>query len=386
MAKGMNRRRFLAQMAGAGLAAPLVISERVAAQTGPPPPSNVRLVSSPPPSSPPPSGSGTANRQLLGGWRLAMQGEPQGAIAIDFNSMRLWISGAGGGVQQFNLPAMNSGDPNGWPRLSPGPSIARWWPGTLSGAQGVYPNGLVFWQNKLWVAVRGFYTVEPSATMPMTIYAQDGQTIATNLPQQKFSGFVKRGPGLDPLLGAGGYESGQGSQSGPSLATLSGQRLIEYQWPGMPGSNLEYWNQRAPRDTNYYPSDHGDTTRTDYWVAWNPRTVNGQLQGRWASDYVFGGGLALSDGITYWPWQGTGPLDYVNQNPTFAFDGKTQTSQYRYDANTYQFISFAKLQDTGRFPVKGQELGPDGKVYLSVINPWWDSGQNMTDVAIKVYG
>jgi len=313
-----------------------------------------------------------------------MTGEPQGAIAIDFNSMRLWISGAGGGVQQFNLPAMNSGDPNGWPRLSPASSITRWWPSTFSGAQGVYPNGLVFWQNKLWVAVRGFYTVDPSATMPMTIYAQDGQTIAINLPQQKFSGFVKRGPGLDPLIGGGGYESGQGSQSGPSLATLSGQRLIEYQWPGMPGANLEFWNQRAPRETNYRPSDHG--TVQDYWVAWLPRTINGTLQGRWASDMVFGGGLALPDGITYWPWMGTGDLDYAFQIPTFG--QTTQTYQYRYDANNYQFKDFARMQDIGTYPVKGQELGPDGKVYLSVINPWWNQGSTSlwTDVAIKVYG
>ena len=232
--------------------------------------------------------------------------------------------------------------------------------------------------------MRGFYTVEPAATMPMTIYAQDGDQLSINVPQQKFSGFVKRGPGLDPLIGGGGYESGQGSQSGPSLATLSGQRLIEYQWPGLPGSNLEYWNQRAPRDTNYRPSDHGIVR--DYWVAWLPRTINGTLQGRWASDMVFGGGLALPDGIVYWPLMGTGDLDYAFQIPTF---GKTmQTYEYRYDANTYQFRDFAQMQDIGMFPVKGQELGPDGKVYLSVINPWWNQGSTSlwTDVAIKVYG
>jgi hypothetical protein len=319
---------------------------------------------------------------LLGGWRLQQPGEPQGSIAIDFSSMKLYLGS--GNVQVFNLPAMNTGGLNSWPRLSPASSIARWWPSSQSGAQHVYPNGLVFWQNKLWVAVRGFYTVDPAATMPMTIYAQDGQTIAINLPQQKFSGFVKRGPGLDPLIGGGGYESGQGSQSGPSLATLSGQRLIEYQWPGLPGSNLENWNQRAPRDTNYYPSDHG--IRRDYWVAWEPRTVNGQLQGRWASDMVFGGGLALPDGITYWPWQGVGPLDYALQEPTF---GKiTQTSVYRYDPNSYQFVDYKLWPDTTFAPVKGQELGPDGKIYLSVINQWWGQGTTdlWTDVAIKVYG
>jgi hypothetical protein len=295
--------------------------------------------------------------------------------------MKLWH-----GKQEYDLPPMGGPDPNTWPRLQPVGTVTIPTPGTQSGAQGVYLNGLAWWKGKLWATVRFFYAVDPAASLPLTLYAQDGEQITTNLSTQKFSGFVKRGPGLEPLLGCGGYESGQGSQSGPSLATISGQKLIEYQWPDLPGTGLQNWNLRAPRDTNYRPFDQGQTA--DTWVAWNPRDTNGDgvPEGRWASDRIWGGGLALPDGITYWPWMATGDIDYRTQTPTFAVNGRELTYQYRYDLNSYQFIDYRLTPEIGRFTVYGHELGPDGKVYLSIGYNWWDTGGNSTDTAIKVFG
>jgi hypothetical protein len=273
---------------------------------------------------------------------------------------------------------MGSGtDVSGWPVVTRTGTIAGWWPA----AQG-YCNGLVLWRGKLWAAPRLFYDTNPPATM--SIYAQDGETLTFQLPRQVFAGFVKRGPGADPLLGCGGYESGQGSSSGPSLATLSGQPLVRYGWPSDPGAVgangvPANWNGRAPRDPNYFPVNHQDS-----WVAWEPRVINGEMQGRWACDCIYGGGLVLPEGICYWAHMGTGDIDYARQRATFAAEGAERTYVYSYDRTTYALQGFGQSQDVGAF-ISGQELGPDGKVYLAQGNAW-ASGRYRVDVALKVFG
>jgi hypothetical protein len=227
------------------------------------------------------------------------------------------------------------------------------------------------------VAPKVYYDTATPATL--RLHAEDGEILTLNLPRQRFSGFVKRGPGLDPYVGCGGYESGQGSCSGPTVATLSGQRLLEYGWPGLPGANLEHWNERAPREPNY-------SIAADDWVAWNPRMVSGELQGRWASDRILGGGLALSDGIWFWPWMGTGELKYANQTYTFAPYELNKTYAYRYHPTTFQFIDYQVLSEFGSSPIGGQELGPDGKIYLAQRDQWNSGNTYATDVALKVYG
>ena len=356
-------------MAGAGLAAPLLRSEHLsAAQAGPAPPTNVRIVTSPPPA------STSSSRQQLGGWYLPQLGH--GPIAIDFSRMKLWmVMGAGASqVHEFNLPAMGTGtNHKAWPQPTFVRSIPCWW--NTGNGNGCYAQGLAWWQNKLWMTPRFFYATNGEELKTLTVFAEDGQTINTPLLRQAFAGFVKRGPGLDPYLGSGGYESGQGTRSGPSLATLQGQSLIEYGWPGSPGPLVSgkpaNWDQRAPREPNYYPVGHVDS-----WVAWEPRTINGVLEGRWACDRIQGGGLVLPEGITYWAWQGVGDLDYARQNSTFA--AVDQTSEYYYDSSTFKFTGYARRPEFGAYPVLGQELGPDGKVYLLHGQDW--------QAVIRVYG
>ena len=388
----ISRRGFLSGVAAAGVLPGLWA--RDASAQGPAPPPNVRLA----PKAPPAGGAG--NRQLLGGWRVAQE-FARGAIAIDFATNRLWMVGHPQKQQilEFQLPAMgNGGDVDTWPRVDPVRTIEMFWPG-YAGGQQTYANGLCFWRGKLWVAPRVFYAGggTESAVGNLTLYAPDGDTFATSLPRQKFSGFVKRGPGLDPLIGGGGAESGQGSTRGPSLGTLGGQVLISYGFPELPGANLENWNMRAPREPNYRPlrTGTGGTANPipeDSWVGWIPRMVNGNLEGRWATDRVFGGGLVLPEGITYWPWMGTGDMDYAWQVWTFAPEYLNRTYVYRYDASSYQLLGYeaapqfdTNLAPNGITAVLGQELGPDGKVYLA-HGYQWRSGAYVTDVALKVFG
>jgi hypothetical protein len=323
----------------------------------------------------------TAERTLLGGWRIAQE-FARGAIAIDFSRMRLWMVGhtQRSEVLAYDLPSMGTGtDSDAWPRVDPVEVIPGFWPQIPGDGALTYANGLCFWQGKVWAAPRAQYAAGGDAAGgPLALYAEDGDTIQTTLPRQVFSGFVKRGPETEPLIGCGGYESGQGSSSGPSLATLDGTILLQYGWPALPGDNLEHWNDRAPRDTNY-------SVDVDSWVGWNPRTVDGQLEGRWASDRINAGGLVLPEGVTYWPYMGTGRLDYTLQSPGFAEIGATRTYEYTLDPS-FRVSTFQIRPEFGWWgSISGHELGPDGKVYLSHSNRW-TSGAYQTDVAVLVYG
>ena len=294
-------------------------------------------------------------RVLKGGWRIAQE-FAGGSLAIDFATRRAWMYGHQQSEQivELQLPEMGIGtDFSKWPIVYPSRIVPRNW--------GVgYPNGIAFWQGKFWVSPRVYYDTAPPSTL--TITAEDGETKTINLPRQAFSGFVKRGPGVEPLLGSGGYESGQGWTRGPSLATMAGEILIHF-----PQTNE--WNGCEVREGNYSVDQDG-------WVGMNPR--NGE--GRWACDRVYGGGLILPEGICYWPRMGTGRLDYNRQNTTFGEVDKCY--KYTYDPATYKLKSYG-LAGIGM--VGGQEIDAEGNVYLAVRDSW-GSGMYNVDVAIRVWG
>lgn len=314
------------------------------------------------------------DRRLLGGYRIS---EPfaRGTFAIDWTNRKLYMVGHAqeNYVNEYLLPdEFGTGtDVNAWPILVKTRTIPGWW-------EDGYANGLVVWRGKLWAIVRKFYDTSPPSFL--TLFAEDGERITINLPRQKFNGFIKFGPGLDPLIGAGGYESGQGSCSGPTLATLDGQVLINHQWPASPGVNLENWNKRASRDNNYWPVNH-----VDGWVAWEPRDTNGDgvTEGRWASDRVYGGGLVLPEGICYWCRMGTDDLSYARQSETFGDPNKNKTYKYIYDKNTYELI---RWELTDLLCIKGQEVDAQGRIYLCEENAWHGTSPYKVDPAIKVFG
>jgi PKD repeat protein len=316
------------------------------------------------------------HRALRGGWRFEMPPLPAGGLAGGTGCLAMryegntpvtaWVSTGNNGpgpIREYALPPMGEGDdPAQWPLVPLTRELPEWQSGGSPTTD--YCNGLIYWRGKLWMTFRTFYDMRPD---PIThLIAQDGETIIVPVPRQKFAGFVKRGPGLDPLLGAGGDESGQGASCGPTLATLDGKRLIEYGRPELPGEPfgdpMAHWNERAPREPNYNEAFHGDS-----WLAWEPRMINGERQGRWAADRVYGGGLVLPEGVCFWPWMGTGTIFYYLQQPTFGIWELRRTPRYIYDPATY---ALDRYERTGLGEVRGHELGPDGAVYLSVLH-WW---------------
>lgn len=358
---------------------------------------SVGIVPLPPPDPLPPTDPTTPpqtppvdphTRTLLGGWRVPLE-FARGAMAIDFDTNTVWIAGIGDGsstIYRYTLPPIGAGDPGtnfaNWPALSNPTALANWWSGDALGS-GCYCNGLAWWGGKLWAAPRKYYDISPPATMKL--FASDGTTKAIALPRQKWSGFVKRAPGLDPYLGCGGYESGQGTVSGPTLALLDTTKKIEYFWPELPGAALVDWNKRAPRPTNYYPAGHVDS-----WVAWEPRIVAGVLEGRWACDVIRGGGLVLPEGVTYWPLLGTGPIYYSLQAITFSTAPQMYT--YRYDGTTFAFREYFPFDNGGVSSsqydpplIGGQELDASGNVYLCQTNSWTLGAYRVCPV-IKKFG
>lgn len=311
-------------------------------------------------------GSGThstvSKRPLLGGWRLACP-FAVGGIAINFENNRLWLVGHAQRteVEEFILPEMGKGSAvNSWPALKPVKTIQGWW------QKDCYAQSLCWWKGKLWASPRHGYDTAPPPTLELS--AWDGEKVVVKVGRQAYSGFVKKGPNQEPFVGSGGHESGQGWAFGPTLATLKGETLIK-------NDQRADWNAREKREPNYYPINH-----KDQWFALEPRTVNGVREGRWANDVIHGGGLALPEGITYWPWMGVGEIDYALQNETFAKESKTYV--YRYDPKSFKLISWEPSQIGA---ICGHELDSQGRIYLSERYAW-KSELYDADPIIRVYG
>lgn len=316
-------------------------------------------------------------RKLIGGWQVSKN--LWGNLAMDFagnEPTKAWLSGGYEGphpISEFNLPKMSVGsDPTKWAMIEPSMIHDPWW------AYG-YCSGLVLWRGKLWMAPKVYYDTAPP--LQTQLIAQDGETILipetvlfepdgrggrrpiNAVGRQAFAGFVKRGYGKDPYVGDGGDESGQGGACGPTLAKLNGTILISYGRPFELGpidseNRPANWNQRAPRPPNYTMA-----WGSDGWVGFSPRVINGVLEGRWAAERIYGGGLELPEGvISYWPRVAWGNIDYGWQLPTFVPETHRRTYRYNYDSTTFALKNY---ELTGLGQVNGQELGPDGKVYLT---------------------
>ena len=322
---------------------------------------------------------------FVGGYRLKGPWA-RGSFAVDWRAKILRMTGHvhGNTILTYDLAA--AGPPELFPEVSPVSEDWGWWPQQKQNAAGQYANGLWFDGEHWWAVCRAHYDTAPRGDMD--VYRDDGLTWTVPLPQQKFSGFVKPQPGADlvswPYFGCGGYESGQGTCSGPTLAVYDGTVLLEYADFNLesPGPNLEYWDHRAPRLPDY-------SIWRDEWLAWKPRVRNGKREGRWASDWLYGGGVILPGGLLcYFPWQGTGELRYDWNPPhfdqrtiTFAeSESKNRSCLLAYDTATMQCVEFDRVFNDFWGPVRGQEVDPQGRLWLAQ-----GFGHGDAEVVIRVY-
>ena len=220
--------------------------------------------------------------RLVGGWRLAQE-YPRGALAIDFDNLRIFIGGHAQRqeIVEFALarrndetgkperiPAGTGDDVMNWPRLDPVKVHRGFW-------EGGYVGGLYYENDVLWASPKNSYDMSPPSSFRLygkNLKSGEVESMLVELPRQAFGGgFVKGKPGT-MLIGCGGYESGQGSVAGPTLATVDGKVLI-----GQANHGTMEFEKRELRPAAYWP-----VKQVDGWAALKPRDG----VGRWACDRV----------------------------------------------------------------------------------------------------
>jgi len=326
---------------------------------------NITLVDPPviPPPPPPPVASRikASNFRLIGGWRVPQEFS-RGGLAIDWTNRRLFAGGAAndGKINEFELSNIGTGESvSNWPVLQKVTTHNNYWGRGVAG-------GLRFESGTLWVSPRVHYDTAPTNLALHGKNLTTGQvtSIPTSLFMPKFGGGFIKGH-TETLVGCGGYESGQGSVSGPTCAKVDGTVLLDQANHGTLS-----WDAREKRPASY-------SVASDSWVGLAPR--NGE--GRWASDVMLGGGIWLPNGLCFWPRLGTGLLDYSLQSECFAQIGKVENWFYSYDAESFSGVQF---EPWTHGKVHGHEVGPDGLVYLLIADSW-KSGMYHVDSTVKVF-
>jgi hypothetical protein len=300
---------------------------------------------------------------LAGGWRLN-QAYCKVGLAINFSTMKAWTLGHAQTMPlaEYQLPAMGSGTNfNSYPIVGQAKSYGN--PYTISGWNSnygtqLYAGGLMWRDGLLWMSGKGFYAA--SGSFPSTVIkkfslgssAAIAETITiASRPCQAFGGGFIKGHPTDILVGCGGYESGQGSRSGPCWMKLDGTVLNEF--GDFSGPKLE----REKRTNNY-------SCPNDGWFV----PPDGSI-GYWFAGRIWGGGLYLGGKVCFWVDQGTGPINYSYQTETFGNTSARYLCKYGDGEHfgTYEPFPYAT--------VAGSEISPDGsKVYLLLRDAWMTNG------------
>lgn len=308
-------------------------------------------------------------KRVIGGMKLT--GEfARGEIAVDEANRMIYQTGHAQRreIYRYEMPDnFGNEDPDSWPILPIKEIIPAWSPPTEG-----YVNGLAMDEaGELWIAPRYFYDMAPPRET--NLYARSGAVRNIPVPRQQYSGFLTSQSGKIEYLGGGGYESGQGSAFGPTVTRIADAKpIISF------GFNSN-WNDRCPREPNYFAHDGKDS-----WVCLMPRyNEQGILEGRWACDRIYGGGIELADGFYFFAWCAVGAVDYAVQSETFDVDGILSTYVYRFD-KTGKLLEWTLMPVVGSQPVVGQDVGRSGRVYLNQRNVW-KSGLYKVDSGVRIY-
>jgi hypothetical protein len=277
-----------------------------------------------------------ANFQLLGGWRLRSDYASEG-LALVKDAQGYVVEAIAGAhvydhaVHVFDLRSAwgPGGDISSYPALSP---LRTWtveqlFPNWISG-QNLRDVTVVATAGGYELAGLGrvFYNTAPRPTTQINVRElRDGGTtlgptreIAVDLPEQEFSGFVKHADSRSDLaaIGAGAYDSGQGSVGGLSYAVQRSpgvwQRLLN------PPSFGDITSPRLPRDADYSCPDGAS------WVCIPPAASTGV----WSTERVAGGGVRIGRSVLFLPTLGYGDRTYARQSYTFGDPALDRASAY----------------------------------------------------------
>lgn len=303
---------------------------------------------SPPVSAPPPGETGeltvAGSFELLGGYRLDVDFPSEGLGLIRDSDG--YIVGAVGGahahehsVHVYDLHvAPNAGsDVSAYPLLMPVRTwkVSELFPSWISG-QNLRDVTVVSTPNGYEIAGIGrvYYNTAPRGSTQINVreVIDGGATLAAarvipvDLPEQEFSGFIKHDDPRDDLsaIGAGAYDSGQGSVAGLSYAV----RTANGSWTRRltPPAFGDLTSPRLPRDTSYSCPD-GES-----WVCIPPKGGVGV----WSTERIGGGGVRIGNHILFLPTLGYGPRSYARQSYTFGDPSMDQAVAYIFTQDSSQ--------------------------------------------------
>lgn len=298
---------------------------------------------------------------LVGGW-LVDQPYCKGGLAIDFGTMRCWTAGHSGnnaaGIFGYQLPAMGSGtNMQAWPSVVPSWNYGSPYFAGGSGLQ-LYTTGLMYRDGLLWVSGKEFYTASggyPDTVIKKFSLSGSSTTLAGTLtfagkPMQAFGGgFIKGGP--QPLIGCGGYESGQGCRSGPCWMDLAGNIINEF--PDF----AAYAPDREKRDTNY-------STPSQDPYQWFTGPTGGV--GYWCDGRIWGGGLIINGFTCFFAELGLGLCRYEGGGP--VHHGGDARYIYKYAPGEH----FGTWEPFAYSVPIGQDIN-GSYVYLLIDRVWSDA-------------
>lgn len=361
-----------------------------------------------PPNEPPPATaylgpqSVAGSFQLLGGYRLQVDFASEG-LGLIRDADGYVVEAVGGANAQTNAlhlydlrqPFSAGADAAAYPVIVPKRTwlVRDLFPRMMAG-QNIRDVAIVATAAGYELAGLGrvYYNTAPRANTQINVRAlsTDGATlgaareIVVNLPEQEFSGFMKSlTPATDlQAIGAGAYDSGQGSVGGLSYAVQgSGGTWTRRLTP--PGFG-DITSPRLPRDANYSCDDPAS------WVCVPP--VNGQ--GVWSTERIGGGGVRYGDNVLFIPTLGSGARSYGRQTYTFGDPAEDRAFAYFFKehattgAVTYQRFDRWVHAAPGEQVVGvalGRVRGVSGELLFVAKSYAWDTGLYKVGSVVQVF-
>jgi hypothetical protein len=204
-----------------------------------------------------------------------------------------------------------------------------------------------------------------------------------DLPEQEFSGFIKHADPARDLgaIGAGAYDSGQGSVGGLSYAI----REANGSWTRLlrPPGFGDLTSPRLPRDDRYSCPDGMS------WVCLPP--VAGR--GVWSTERIGGGGVRFGDHVLFIATLGYGPRTYSRQSYTFGDPAQDRAVAYFFSHDATGAVSFRSFEPWPHAApgenVIGTAIGRlrgSTALHLLVVKTMaWGSGRNRTGSVLQVF-
>jgi hypothetical protein len=343
-----------------------------------------------------------ANFELIGGYRLQSDFASEGlALVKDADGYVVEaIAGANAqtnSVHVFDLRGALGGGANAmaYPVLAPLRTwraeqlFPRWISGqTLRDVTAITTTG----GYEVAGIGRVFYNTAPRATTQINLreLRNNGTTlgatreIPVDLPEQEISGFIKHADSEKDLdaVGAGAYDSGQGSVGGLSYA----MRQTTGTWARLltPPSFGDITTPRLPRDNGYSCPD-GAT-----WVCIPPVGDRGV----WSTERIGGGGVRFGNTVLFIATLGYGERTYDRQSYTFGDPALDRAVAYFFAhdnaSQALRFVGYDRwISANPGEPVIGVALGRlrgNSSLLLFVLKAnAWENGRYRVSPVLQVF-